>query len=121
MPGLNIVVLTDDAERFRGALTLALAQAALGSAIRIFMQLDAVRLLHPSAPAPRDDDHVAQGLPTVAVLIGEALDADIAVIACHSGLALAGLDAASLDPRVETGGPLSFLQGCDGADRLVVI
>jgi len=121
MPGLNIVVLTDDAERFRGALTLALAQAALGSAVRIFMQLDAVRLLRPSAPAPRDDDHVAHGLPTVAALMGEALEAGIAIVACQSGLALAGLDTVSLDPRVEAGGPLSFLQGYDETDRLIVV
>lgn len=121
MPGLNIVVLTEDAERFRGALTLALAQAALGRSVRIFLQLDAVRLLRPSAQAPRDDEHAAHGLPTLAVLVGEALDADISVITCQSGLELAGLEAAAIDTRIEAGGPLSFLQACDERDRLVVI
>lgn len=121
MPGLSIVVLTDDAERFRGALTLALAQAALGSSVRLFLQLDAVRLLAPTAPAPRDDNHAAHGLPTLAVLIDEALEAGIAIIACQSGLALAGLEAAALDTRIEAGGPLSFLQGLAPEERLLVI
>lgn len=121
MPGLNILVLTDDAERFRGALTLALARAALGGPVRLFLQLDAVRLLHDAAPAPRDGDHGLHGLPTLAVLIDEALEAGVAVLACQSGLALAGLDAAALDARIETGGPISFLQGCDERDRLVVV
>lgn len=121
MPGLNILVLTDDAERFRGALTLALAQAALGGGVRLFLQLDAVRLLRDAAPAPRDDDHAAHGLPTLAVLIDEALEAGIAILACQSGLALAGLDAAALDMRIEAGGPLSFLQGCGERDRLIVV
>lgn len=121
MPGLNILVLTDDAERFRGALTLALAQAALGGAVRLFLQLDAVRLLRDAAPAPCDADHGAHGLPTLAVLIDEALEAGIAIVACQSGLALTGLAAAALDARIEAGGPLSFLQGCDERDRLIVI
>lgn len=121
MPGLNLVVLTDEAERFRGALTLALAQAALGSAVRLFLQLDAVRLLTPSTEAPRDRDHAAHGLPTLAVLIDEALEAGIAIIACQSGLALAGLEATALDARIEAGGPLSFLQGLSPEERLLVV
>ena len=121
MPRLNFVVLTDDAERFRGALALALAQAALGRSVRIFLQLDAVRLLAPTAQAPRDDDHAAHGLPTLATLIGEALEAGIAIIACQSGLALAGLDLSALDARIAAGGPLSFLQGCAERDGPVIV
>lgn len=121
MPRLNIVVLTDDAERFRGALTLALAQAALGSAARFFLQLDAVRLLTPSIRAPCDSDHVAHGLPRLTLLIDEALEAGVAIIACQSGLALAGLEAGALDARIEAGGPLSFLQGLSPEERLLIV
>lgn len=121
MPGLNIVILTDDAERLRGALMLALAQVALGREARLFLQLDAVRLLRPPVSAPRDADHAAHGLPSLAVLIDEALDANVTVLACQSGLALAGLDAATLDPRISAGGPVSFLQSLASEDRLLII
>ena len=75
MPGLNLIVLSDDAERLRGALVLALTQMALGAQVRLFLQLDAVRLLAPPLSAPRDADHAAHGLPGLAALIEEALDA----------------------------------------------
>ena len=45
MPDLHLVVLTADPERFRGALTLAAAQAALGGRAALFLQLEAVGLL----------------------------------------------------------------------------
>lgn len=121
MPSLNFVVLTNDAERLRGALTLALAHMALGGKARIFLQLDAVRLLTPPLSAPRDAYHAAHGLPTLAELIAEALDDGVAIIACQSGLALAGLAADMLDPRITAGGPVSFLQSIGPADRLSVI
>ena len=66
MPGLNIVILSEDAERLRGALMLALAHMALGGEARLFLQLDAVRLLAPPISAPRDADHAAHGLPSLA-------------------------------------------------------
>lgn len=121
MPGLNIIVLTDDAERFRGALTLALANQALGANSRIFLQLDAVRLLDRTAPAPRDAEHAAQGLPLLGQLIGEALEDGVAMIVCQSGLALAGLEADILDPRIGVGGPVSFLQSIGAYGHLVIV
>lgn len=121
MSGLNFVILSDDAERLRGALTLALAHAALGRKAQLFLQLDAVRLLAPPICAPRDADHAAHGLPTLATLIAEALDAGVAIIACQSGLALAGLDAAMLDPPIGVGGPVSFLQSLGPEERLSLV
>ena len=103
MPGLNLIVLSDDAERLRGALVLALTQMALG------------------AQVPRDADHAAHGLPGLAALIEEALDAGVSVIACQSGLALAGLDVSVLDPRITVGGPLSFMQALGADGQLVTI
>jgi predicted peroxiredoxin len=120
MPGLTIVLLTDDAERLRGALTLALAQRALGGECRLFLQLDAVRLLAPETEAPRDDIHVAHGLPRLASLIGEALDDGVTLVACQSGLALAGLEASRIDPRIEAGGPVSLLQSLAPEERLTI-
>jgi predicted peroxiredoxin len=121
MPGLNFAVLTDDAERLRGALTLAMAHMALGGEARVFLQLDAVRLLAPPISGPRDADHAAHGLPTLAALVTEALDSGVAIIACQSGLALAGLAADALDPRITAGGPVSFLQSIGPEDRLTIV
>ena len=117
---LSIAIITDDAERFRGALVLALAHVALGEEARLFLQLDAVRLLAPGVTAPRDADHVTAGLPALAALLEEALDGGVGIIACQSGLAMAGHSAWDLDPRVETGGPISFLQSCDAGDHLLI-
>ncbi|MFO1260590.1 MAG: DsrE family protein [Sphingomonadaceae bacterium] len=120
MPGLNIVILTDDAERFRGALTLALANRALGAHSRIFLQLDAVCLLAGPYNAPRDANHKAQGLPDLRQLIDEALEDGVTLIACQSGLALTGLELQSLDRRIEAGGPVSFLQALGADDQLII-
>src|SRR3546814_3588841 len=68
---LKIVILTPDPERFRGALTLAAAQAALGASVSIFLQLEAVALLRRPYGAPGDSAHKAKGLPTLAELRSE--------------------------------------------------
>jgi predicted peroxiredoxin len=120
MPGLKIALLTPDAERFRGALTLAAAQVALGEPATLFLQLDAVRLLSPPIAAPQDAIHVAAGLPSLAQLLDDSLSLGVSLIACQSGLALAGLDLAALDPRISAGGPLALLQGLDVVDRFVI-
>jgi len=119
--GLNIIVLSDDAERFRGALTLAMADNAMGRSARIFLQLDAVRLLAPPITAAHDDTHSANGLPSLSALLDEALDNGVNLIACQSGLALAGLSARDIDPRIEAGGPISFLKSVEPDDRLLSV
>lgn len=118
---LLLIATTDDAERLRGALTVACAEAALGGAARLFLQLDAVALLRPPITAPRDAAHVAQGLPVLAALLDNALALGVEVIACQSGLALAGLEAQALDPRIEMGGPVGVLAGHDARERLVLV
>lgn len=119
MPGLNILLPSDDAERLRGALMLAMTQRALGGTARIFLQMDAVGLLAPPICAPRDQQHGEAGFPSLAALLDEALADDVQVIACQSGLALWAMKAADLDPRIETGGLLSFMAAIDPADRLL--
>ncbi|CAN5351826.1 hypothetical protein BH10PSE13_BH10PSE13_16670 [soil metagenome] len=118
---LLLVVIAQDAERLRGALTLASAEAALGGVAGVFLQLDAVALLKPPLSAPQDGAHVAQGLPSLATLVGDALDLGVGIIACQSGLALAGLDVRALDPRIETGGPVGLLAACGPGVRLAVV
>jgi predicted peroxiredoxin len=118
---LNLIVLTPDAERFRGALTIAVAHAALGGNAALLLQLDAVSLLAPPVGAPGDGAHRANGLPALDALIEEALTAGVVLVACQSGLALAGLSMDDLDPRITAGGPVSFLQRIDPADRLLLV
>jgi predicted peroxiredoxin len=120
-PPLLLLVITDDAERLRGGLTLACAEAALGGAVRVFLQLDAVSLLRPPIAGPRDAAHGAQGLPALGVLVGDALDLGVAIVVCQSGLALAGLNVRALDPRIETGGPVGVLAASGAGERVAVV
>lgn len=112
--------MTADAERFRGALMLAAAQAALGGEATVFLQLDAVALLTAPIHAPQDDPHIRAGLPTLAALLAEALALGVLVTACQSGLALAGLSAEDLPDGVEAGGPIAFLQATGDEARLLI-
>lgn len=120
MRGLKIIVLTADAERFRGALTVAAAQAAAGGSAALFLQHEAVRLLQDHS-APGDAAHAAAGLPTLAMLLEEALDLGVTLVACQSGLALAGIDLCALPPRVQAGGTLHFLSGGEQDAQVLLV
>lgn len=121
MRPLKIILLTPDRERFRGALTLAAAQAALGAAVVIFCQLEAAILLRPPFTAPGDAAHQAKGLPTLDDLMSDAAGLGVRFIACQSGMELCGMEFGDLAPHSSTGGPVSFLQSVGDVDRLVVI
>jgi len=117
--GLTVVVAEPAPERLRAALTLALANAALGGRARVFCQGPAVALLAPPVGAPHDEDHVAAGLPTLAQMVDEGFGLGVELIACQSGLHLMGVGASTLDPRITFGGPVSLLQTLD-EDRLLI-
>lgn len=119
MRPLRIIVTTADAERLRGALVLAAAQAAMGGSATLFLQLDAVALLRVPVSAPQDAAHRAAGLPDVATLLADAQALGVTIIACQSGLALCGMAADALPPGVEVGGPVGFLQATDNDARLL--
>jgi len=111
---------TPDAERLRGALVLASAQAALGGAVALFLQLDAVALLRTPIAAPQDDAHRAAGLPDLATLLAEAQALGVTISACQTGLALRGMSADALPPGVDVGGPLGFMQATSDEARLLI-
>jgi predicted peroxiredoxin len=117
---LLLIATTADAERLRGALTVACTEAALGGTVRLFLQLDAVGLLREPITAPRDDVHAAHGLPSLVALLDDALDLGIQIVACQSGLALAGMDAGELDPRIRAGGPVAVLADSGASERVVI-
>lgn len=119
MRGLVLVVATDDPERFHAALSLAAAAAATGARARLFLHEGAVLLLGCNK-ASGDERRRAAGLPDLAILRDEALALGVTIVACQSGLALGGMDAAGLDPRIETGGLVGLMAGL-GEDRLLFV
>jgi predicted peroxiredoxin len=103
MQGLTIIVATADAERFRSALEVAAANAALGRPTRLFLQ---------SAAAPL----LANGSEP---LLEEAMALGTIVTVCQSGLALAGMRADGLPPGVETSGLVQLLSSA--ADHQILM
>jgi hypothetical protein len=102
MIGLGIIVAEADPVRFRTALTLAAAQAALGGRVRILLDSGAVMLA--GTPDP---------------LLESCFELGAEVTLCQTGLAEAGLDGSTLDPRFCYGGMVGWLARI-GADRLVI-
>jgi predicted peroxiredoxin len=119
MRGLTILAATADVERFRAALSLACAHAAVGGNARLYCHEAAVALLVPGADAG-DDTLVATGLATRAQLLAEALDSGVTLIACQTGLAAQGIAFDALAPGTEPGGLVSLLAGLN-EDRLVAL
>jgi peroxiredoxin family protein len=119
MRGLTILAATADVERFRAALSLACAHAALGGRTRLYCHEAAVALLVPGTD-PGDSALTAKGLATRAQLLAEALDSDVRLIACQTGLAAQGIAFDTLVPGAEPGGLVSLLAGL-GDDRLVTL
>lgn len=120
MRGLNIVVAARDGARFYAALEMAMAAAALGKTVRLFLQGEAAALLR--APIAHDGDAArrAAGQPDLAGLVAEAAAMEIALIVCQSGMALAGMTASELPPHARPSGLVSFLVGAGANDQLIV-
>lgn len=108
MQGLTIIVASADEERFRSALEVAAANAALDRTTRLFLQGAAASLLR-AAPAVPEDIRDPAGMPSLAQLLEEALALGASVTVCQSGLALAGMRADQLPEGVETGGLVELL------------
>jgi len=103
MTGLGIIVAGVDPVRFRTALTLAAAQAALGGRVRVLLDSGAVAL--------------AQGPDA---LLESCFELGAEVMLCQTGLAEARLDASALDSRFLHGGMVGWLAAL-GEDRLIVV
>ena len=121
MRGLILIVADASAERFRTALVLAAAQAALGARVRFFFQGDALRSIVAPVADPDGARQSAMGLPSLAQLVGEAIALGVALAACQSSLALLGLTPEDFDPGVEWGGMVGLLAAMDAEDRLIVV
>jgi predicted peroxiredoxin len=111
MRGLTIVVVGPDPDRFRAALTMACAGAALGERMRVYLHEQAVAVLTARGSAPA-------GLPDLAELRAMATESGVALIACQTGLALAGISADQAN--VAAGGMIDLLATI-ADDRLVTL
>ena len=118
MRGLTLIVGGADPARFHAALSVAAASAAAGARTRAYLHGDAVALL-AALSSPDDNRHRAAGLPTLAEVLDEALALGVVLICCQSGLALSGLPANGLDPRIEVGGLVGLFTAL-GDDRLLM-
>ncbi len=120
MSRLTIIVATADPARFRAALTLATARAALGGAVRLYCHESSVALLVAVARADDEDGSAlaAAGLPDRQALLAIAQDAGVVLIACQTGLAIAGLSLDELVPGAQAGGMIGLL--ADGADDRLI-
>ena len=116
--GVTIVLAGSDDERLHAALSLAAANAALGRRSRLFLQGAAVAMLG-RADQPGDAERSRHGIPTVPELIGELLAMGGEIIACQSGLALAGMEAGQLPHGIATGGLVEILT-TRGDDQLLM-
>ena len=96
------VVVSDGGPRLATALSLAAAAAALGRDVAILFDGASVATL--GTPDP---------------LLAAAIDLGVAVVACQTGLADAGMTAADLPPGVVTGGMVGFLAQAADAQLLL--
>lgn len=119
MRGLTIIVAGADRQRFRAALEIAAAQAALGRPARLFLQTEAVPLLRSEAPAPVASAEELEDLPTSSELLVEALALGVRLICCQSGLAAAGFRADHLPDAIESGGLVALLADAE-EDQLLM-
>lgn len=120
MRGLTVIVADVSSERFRSALNLALAAAALGGRARVFLDGEAVSIIRQPIVGWEDEAYEEAGLPTLPALCAEALDAGVRLILCQSGMAMTEAEPRDYDKRVEFGGMVSLLADL-GEDRLVVV
>lgn len=119
MHGLSLVIASGDGTRLYAAFETAMAAAALGARVRIFVQGEAVALLRAPVGFAGDAARRAAGQPDLAQMIEEAAAMEVELIACQSGLALAGLTAADIVPEARMGGLVGFLAAMDREERLV--
>lgn len=120
MQRLNIVVAVAEGRRLYAALEAAMAMAALGRPVRIFLQGEAAALLRAPVSFAGDEARRAAGQPDLAWLVEEAIAMEIALFVCQSGMALVGMAATELVPHVRAAGLVSFLADVAPDDRLIV-
>lgn len=117
---LDILLASTEAGKFIAALEFAMAHRALGHRVRLFLQGEAAALLKLPLSAPNDAARTAAGFPDLACILEEAADMGLTIIACQSGLMVAGLTPAAIWQGAEIGGLISFIASGDKGHAPVV-
>lgn len=110
---LGILLLAGGHERAHYAFVLATGAAAVGRQVTLFATNEGCRALlrdWSSVPdAARDGRVRATGVAGLDELRAAAIELGVRLLACDSGLAMAGLDPAGLLEEAEVAGVPSFL------------
>ncbi len=113
---LAIIISGAAHDRLHAALSLAAASAALGRTVALYFHAEAARVAAPAMAWGEDVSFAAAGAPTVRELIDAAAELGVAMTACQTGLALTGLSASEIDPRIEPSGLVDFLSRASDAE-----
>ncbi len=121
---LGILLISGGHERAHYAFVMATGAAAIGRAVTLFATNQGCRALardwSAMSDAGRDESVRARGVAGLEELREAAIELGVRLLACDSGLAMAGLDAAALLPGVEVTGVPTFL-GAIGAGAVVTL
>ena len=121
---LGILLISGTHERAHYAFVLATAAAAIGRTVTLFATNDGCRALLADwttlADATRDTTLPPLGIATLEDLRSAAIDLDIRLIACESGLRMAGLETEPLAETVEIAGVVTFLAAV-GSGQIITL
>ena len=107
---LGILLISGGHERTHYAFMLAAGAAAIGRDVVIFATNDGCHGLTDAASAGlREAEIETAGVPGIAILREACAELGVRLIACESGLRMAGIDPAMLSEGVEVAGITSFL------------
>ncbi len=119
---LGILLISGTHERAHYAFVLATGAAAIGRAVTLFATNDGCRALLQDwsglAGAARDAEVRSRGVAGLDELRAAAIELGVRLLACDSGLAMAGLDPAGLIAGAEVSGVSAFLSDV-GANAIV--
>lgn len=119
---LGILLISGGHERAHYALMLAAGAAAMGRPVVLFATNAGCHALAADwsamAGAAQDAAVIAAGVAGFGALREAAVELGVRLMACDSGLRLAGMEAARLMPGVEVAGIPTFLSACAGGQLL---
>ena len=121
---IGILLISGTHERAHYAFVMAAGAAAIGREVVLFATNEGCRALladwRSLAQAERDAAVQAAGVAGLEELRAASIDLGVQLIACDSGLAMAGLEGATLVPGAAVGGVPQFLSAV-GAGAIVTL
>ncbi len=121
---LGILLISGGHERAHYAFMMATGAAAVGRAVTLFATNEGCRALALDCSGVADGGRDAvvreRGVAGLAELREAAVELGVRLMACDSGLAMAGLGAGALMPGVEVAGIPTFL-GAVGGGAVVTL